>query len=591
MRKKNPTSGCNTGCSVEFTSIPIEGQERECVDKASWFTRHCKGKMYKAGSFVYNDCGFFATDEATDMDVMDTKSPWVAFSLTWIFNKLFKGYHEDDWSCDMVYDEDECVPYCGKYRVSLRADNVVEPNVSDKLPENERWWSAPMKLCELLASVNENITHATIDKVVNEDGSVTITYHPADGSADVIFDIPAPAPEPEPDVDCETKNLQYKLIGEAPSFRVIKGTASEVVSGSPLSLESIVLKKSDCCTDHDGIMINIESNAKIDMSDSTQEDDAWAQSHIEVKSGYSTITEVGAVTAVAKGGQRDGKSEHHVAVFPWDSNGEITLTLVVDQFEMSEMSDGYVSCKVYGIQCTCGTYAECGDEATSTCPDITECTAGANQTVNSGDTVNLSASANAGTDEIISYAWTQTSGTAVTLTGADTATPSFTADAAGDVVLSVTMQNSCGNSTTCSTTVTVAAVAEVIVTTYAQNGAMFSPGRSCGDLSLVPLVDGADQNLCESLDLCFLKIVVSGDTVTASNVTFSKVSGVDIMAVGSISPYTTAVAPFGFGAQSESFTSAPVASGFQLSEYRAVGTTDNGTAFDITRIVALVGDV
>jgi K319L-like, PKD domain/Calx-beta domain len=54
--------------------------------------------------------------------------------------------------------------------------------------------------------------------------------------------------------------------------------------------------------------------------------------------------------------------------------------------------------------------------------------AGADQTVDSGATVNLDGTGSTDTDgTIVSYAWLQTAGPSVTLTGADTATPSFTA--------------------------------------------------------------------------------------------------------------------------------------------------------------------
>jgi hypothetical protein len=58
--------------------------------------------------------------------------------------------------------------------------------------------------------------------------------------------------------------------------------------------------------------------------------------------------------------------------------------------------------------------------------------AGADQTVNEGDSVSLDGSGSTDQDGTIeSYSWTQTAGTAATLSGADSATPSFTAPDVG----------------------------------------------------------------------------------------------------------------------------------------------------------------
>jgi hypothetical protein len=83
--------------------------------------------------------------------------------------------------------------------------------------------------------------------------------------------------------------------------------------------------------------------------------------------------------------------------------------------------------------------------------------AGNNQTVNAGASVQLSASASTDSDgSIISYAWTQTSGTPVSLTGANTATASFTAPSVGgDLVFKVIVTDNDGATASASVTITV----------------------------------------------------------------------------------------------------------------------------------------
>ncbi|MBN1343006.1 MAG: hypothetical protein JXQ73_10025 [Phycisphaerae bacterium] len=84
--------------------------------------------------------------------------------------------------------------------------------------------------------------------------------------------------------------------------------------------------------------------------------------------------------------------------------------------------------------------------------------AGADQTVNTGDTVNL---AGTGTDpdgDTLTYAWVQTVGTAVTLAGPNTATPSFTAPNSADVLaFNMTVNDGKGGSATDAVVVTVQA--------------------------------------------------------------------------------------------------------------------------------------
>ncbi len=72
--------------------------------------------------------------------------------------------------------------------------------------------------------------------------------------------------------------------------------------------------------------------------------------------------------------------------------------------------------------------------------------AGPSQTVSQGSLVTLvgtGSSSNGGT--IVSYSWTQTSGTPVSLTGANTVTPTFTAPTvATSLVFSLTVTDSTG---------------------------------------------------------------------------------------------------------------------------------------------------
>jgi probable HAF family extracellular repeat protein len=84
--------------------------------------------------------------------------------------------------------------------------------------------------------------------------------------------------------------------------------------------------------------------------------------------------------------------------------------------------------------------------------------AGADQTVDEGDTVNLSATGSDSDGNISSYSWQQESGTAVTITNADTANASFIApDVTGPatLVFNVTVTDDDGATGSDTTTVTV----------------------------------------------------------------------------------------------------------------------------------------
>jgi hypothetical protein len=90
--------------------------------------------------------------------------------------------------------------------------------------------------------------------------------------------------------------------------------------------------------------------------------------------------------------------------------------------------------------------------------------AGPDQSVNPGVAVTLNGSATDGDlpADTLTFAWTQTAGTAVTLTGANTATPTFTAPgAAGDLTFSLTVTDQAGKTSTDSVTVTVVQITDL----------------------------------------------------------------------------------------------------------------------------------
>jgi len=82
--------------------------------------------------------------------------------------------------------------------------------------------------------------------------------------------------------------------------------------------------------------------------------------------------------------------------------------------------------------------------------------AGADQSVAPGAAVTLAGSGTDANGTVASFAWTQTSGTAVTLTGAATATPAFTAPAsAGTLVFELTVTDNQGATSTDTVSVSV----------------------------------------------------------------------------------------------------------------------------------------
>ncbi|MGB0495663.1 MAG: PKD domain-containing protein, partial [Kangiellaceae bacterium] len=82
--------------------------------------------------------------------------------------------------------------------------------------------------------------------------------------------------------------------------------------------------------------------------------------------------------------------------------------------------------------------------------------ASANLTHTEGDTVTLDASSSSDPDgDVLTYLWTQTSGTSVTLNNANTAQATFTADASGNLAFQVTVTDSNGATDTAAVNVTV----------------------------------------------------------------------------------------------------------------------------------------
>ena len=82
---QNKTNGsCTTGCDL---SSNLQGEgfvERPCYALTPFFTRWCKthdkGMGYKAGSFVFDDCGYYFNLVHETRSPRDAKSAWIQFT-------------------------------------------------------------------------------------------------------------------------------------------------------------------------------------------------------------------------------------------------------------------------------------------------------------------------------------------------------------------------------------------------------------------------------------------------------------------------------------------------------------------------------
>ncbi|QDG52671.1 tandem-95 repeat protein [Persicimonas caeni] len=146
--------------------------------------------------------------------------------------------------------------------------------------------------------------------------------------------------------------------------------------------------------------------------------------------------------------------------------------------------------------------------------------AGADQTVNEGDVVNLDGSNSSDPDtgdSIASYAWTldtTPSSSTAALTDANTATPSFTADVPGDYVLTLTVTDQ--NAATATDTVTV--TAQAVNTAPVANDDTFSTDE---DVSATFDVVGNDTDA--DSDSLTLTAITTGPTNGTASITNNQI--------------------------------------------------------------------
>lgn len=157
--------------------------------------------------------------------------------------------------------------------------------------------------------------------------------------------------------------------------------------------------------------------------------------------------------------------------------------------------------------------------------------AGANQTVNEKTVVTLAGTANDADGTIVSYAWTQISGTSVTLTNADQAQASFTApDISSDEILTfkLTVTDNNEASADSKTTITVKALdtTKPVITLKGSNPVAINVGETYIDAGAEAIddVDGnltvtttgsVDTNTAGTYTLTYTATDAAGNTTTA----------------------------------------------------------------------------
>ncbi len=176
-----------------------------------------------------------------------------------------------------------------------------------------------------------------------------------------------------------------------------------------------------------------------------------------------------------------------------------------------------------------GSLGGCPQQGVNTPPVAS---AGANQTVEIGDTVNLSGEGSNDADgDTLSFAWTQSSGTAVTLSGANTATPGFTAPAAAaTLVFELAVDDGQGGTDTDTVSITVQAALppvtpQLFIANLGGNNVTSyrNPSAVNGNIAPDTNLAGAATQLSQPADI----VVDAGGALTACNFLTSTVTSYD----------------------------------------------------------------
>ena len=87
-------SSCGS-CDLSLTPAGEGYKERPCVKLEPFMTRWCKdynkGKGYPAGSFIYDECGYYFNLVNETRSPRDNKSVWVQFTML-AFAMMFAEY-------------------------------------------------------------------------------------------------------------------------------------------------------------------------------------------------------------------------------------------------------------------------------------------------------------------------------------------------------------------------------------------------------------------------------------------------------------------------------------------------------------------